>query len=87
VRQSVRQLHFAGSDSQIEKRPYILGIQTLCKARPWMTMFDVELFLQGWFHAEAALGRNVDIESGIEFDPVDASVSQAAVSNSATLQT
>jgi hypothetical protein len=42
----------ADYDSCTERQPYILGIQALAKDRPWMTLSDAELFLQGWFQAE-----------------------------------
>lgn len=40
-----------GSDSRIERQPYIVGIQALERERPWLSLGDCELFLQGWFQA------------------------------------
>ena len=42
----------ASGDSHTEKQPHILGIQALEKARPYLSLSDLELFLQGWFQAE-----------------------------------
>jgi len=39
----------------------ILGIQTLTASRPYLTIGDLELFLQGWFGAEKWANRNVGI--------------------------
>ena len=47
-----------GSGNQTEQHSYIEGIQALSKERPWMTLADTELFLQGWFQAEkCAMGK------------------------------
>jgi hypothetical protein len=41
-----------------QRYPYMPGIEALCRQRPWLTWQDLELFLQGWFHAELALLRS-----------------------------
>jgi hypothetical protein len=40
------------SASQTGRHSYIQGIQALEKERPWLTLLDAELYLQGWFQAE-----------------------------------
>ena len=52
------------SDNCIERQPYILGIRTLEKDRPWTTLGDIELFLQGWFLAEQWYSRSLGKERG-----------------------
>jgi hypothetical protein len=44
--------------NQTERRAYIEGIENLSKGRPWITLGDAELFLQGWFRAELSLRCN-----------------------------
>src|ERR1035437_2541119 len=54
-----------GRDSCTETQPYILGIQALAKERPWLTLSDLELFLQAWFQAEKCALGTLGIESEI----------------------
>jgi hypothetical protein len=44
-------------------RPYIQGIRVLNMERPWLTLSDTELFLQGWFQAQRVLLHSGCIES------------------------
>jgi hypothetical protein len=46
------------SPNQIETPPYIRGIQALSRERPWLTLPDIELFLQGWLRAEVCANGN-----------------------------
>jgi hypothetical protein len=46
---------FADCGDPIDRHSYILGIQALEKERPWLTLGDFELYLQGWFQAEKVL--------------------------------
>jgi hypothetical protein len=47
-------------DSRTERRPYILGIQTLEKVRPSVRVAELELFLSGWFLADRWYARMLD---------------------------
>jgi hypothetical protein len=58
VRSSAQQMIFA--DSRSGEAPYIAGIRTLTRGRPYSTLYDLELFLKAWFLAEKCLGRNAD---------------------------
>lgn len=60
VRRSVPPI--CACDSPTENNTYIAGIRTLKADRPWMTLGDCELFLQGWFQAEYCRVRNEDTE-------------------------
>jgi len=40
----------------------IAGTQALCRARPWLAIGDLELFLQGWLQAEKCLLHTSDSE-------------------------
>jgi hypothetical protein len=64
VRETVPPL--CACESPIESNSYIAGIRTLRVVRPWLTLYDYELFLQGWFQAEKCLSRIEDMESHIE---------------------
>ena len=46
--------HF-DSSSQIGRQSYMLGILALETDRPWLTLADYKLFLQGWFQAERCI--------------------------------
>src|ERR1035438_3886770 len=48
------------SASQIGRHSCIQGIQALSKERPWLTLPDIELFLQGWFGAERCIRGTLD---------------------------
>lgn len=62
VAESCPSLELSDHDSQIEMRPYIRGIQALCEDRPWMSLGDIELYLQGWFQAQRVLHGMKDTE-------------------------
>lgn len=58
VRQSLPSLApRCDSASQIGGHSCIEGIQALSKERPWLTLADCELYLQGWFQAERCMLR------------------------------
>jgi hypothetical protein len=62
VRNSLPLLVSGGdSASRIGRHSYIEGIQALQKERPWITLLDAELYLQGWFQAEWCLSHSEDI--------------------------
>jgi hypothetical protein len=61
VRETVPPL--CACESPIESNSYIAGIRTLRVVRPWLTLYDYELFLQGWFQAEKCASRIGDTES------------------------
>ena len=61
----------SGSASRSETQSCIQGIQALSKERPWLTLPDIELFLQGWFGAERCVQGNLDSRentSGVRMD-------------------
>jgi hypothetical protein len=65
VRQSVPPLRKCDdSANRIDRHSYIAGIQALERERPWLTLSDVELFLQGWFQADRCMSGNVDTQAG-----------------------
>jgi hypothetical protein len=41
--------------------------------RPWLTLPDIELFLQGWFRAEACALGSADTGEGILVEPIERS--------------
>jgi len=49
VRQSLPHLELC---DQPAEPPCSYGIRALAKARPWLTIADCEIFLQGWFQSE-----------------------------------
>jgi len=46
------------ADSSMRTQPYIAGIRTLERDRPYATLGDIELFLTGWFQAERWYGHS-----------------------------
>lgn len=61
VRQSLRHLELC---DQPAEPPCSYGIRALAKDRPWLTIADCELFLQGWFQSEqyrTRMGNQPDI--------------------------
>ena len=65
VRRSIPPMGLSsGSPSRIGTQICIEGIQALSKERPWLTLPDIELFLQGWFRAEGCVRGNVGIAEG-----------------------
>ena len=48
--------------NRTDRHSYILGIRALERERPWLTLGDSELFLQGWFPAERCVLGNLGIE-------------------------
>jgi hypothetical protein len=69
-------------DSPRESNSYIAGIRTIRAARPWLTLVDYELFLQGWFQAERCLARTLGTAQHTKPQTLE-----PPQSNSATLQT
>ena len=55
---------FDGEGNRIDKYAYNEGIQALSKARPWLTLGDFELFLQGWLQAEKCICGTQDTQAG-----------------------
>lgn len=64
LRERMREQYREAFPDRKQRYPYMPGIETLCSKRPWLTWQDLELFLQGWFHAEGWMLRN----SGKGFD-------------------
>jgi len=62
VRRSCPVLVLNADESRIEMNPYTRGIETLNENRPWLSLGDIEIYLQGWFAAQAVLCRNVNSE-------------------------
>jgi len=58
VFQSTPPLFLSDRDSQMEMKPYTLGIQALNSVYPWMSLGDAEIYLAGWCHAHQVLCRN-----------------------------
>ena len=50
--------------SPTEKPSYIEGIQALERERPWLTLVDFELYVQGWLQAEKCLRHSTDTQAG-----------------------
>jgi hypothetical protein len=49
--------------NRIDRHSYIAGIRALERERPWLTLADYELFLQGWFQADACIHHNADMKA------------------------
>jgi len=60
VERSCPPLSLSAHDSRMEMQPYIRGIQALNAQRPWLSLGDSEIYLQGWFHARQVLCRTKD---------------------------
>lgn len=58
LRERAQRLHRGGYLVRTQRYPYMQGIETLLSQRPWLTWQDIELFLQGWFHAEGWMLHN-----------------------------
>jgi hypothetical protein len=80
VRQKVPSLF--DCDSCRESNTYIAGIRALRAVRPWLTVVDCELFLQGWFQAERCSTRTLGTAQHTK-----AQTLEPPQSNSVTLQT
>jgi hypothetical protein len=90
VKARVPQICLGDSENQNESGVCSAGTQTLIDQRPWMSLGDIELFLQGWFQAQRCLYRIDDIahQKAVSFaSGSQARQSYAAPSSSAIDQT
>lgn len=62
VKARVPQIAFDDYGNQNENSLCSAGTQALIEKRPWMSLADIELFLQGWFQAQRCLCRTANIE-------------------------
>lgn len=62
VNRSCPRLSLTADESRNERSCCTLSIQALTAQRPWMSLGDIELFLQGWFQAQRLLCRTPDSE-------------------------
>lgn len=51
VKKSLPCVNYGDCDNQNENCACSLGIEALIAQRPWMSLGDTELYLQGWFQA------------------------------------
>jgi hypothetical protein len=65
VMECVPPLFLSGDDSRNENYACTLGIQALENQRPWMSLGDIELYLQGWFQAQRFPCRTASSEHRI----------------------
>jgi hypothetical protein len=62
VRESCPALDLTGEENRTEMNPYTRGIQALNAHRTLMSLEDTELYLQGWFQAQAVFSRTMNTE-------------------------
>jgi hypothetical protein len=66
VKKSLPFVCFDGEDMQTENAACSEGIQALLHQRPWLSLGDTELYLQGWFQALQWRACNANTERRTE---------------------